>query len=49
MSAEAWGAILGLLVYGGMKAIDRFFRVVDHVLDDRLDTDDQEDTDEPDS
>ena len=43
MSGEAWGAVLGLSVYFGMKAIDRVFRIVDHVLDDRL-HDDQEDT-----
>lgn len=42
MSGEAWGAVLGLIVYGGMKAIDRVFKVVDHVLDERLHDDDQE-------
>jgi hypothetical protein len=47
VSAEFWGALGGLAVYAGMKAIDRLFRVVDHVLDERLDND-QEDTDEPD-
>lgn len=44
MSGEAWGAVLGLLVYGGMKAIDRVFKVVDHVLDERMHDDDQEET-----
>lgn len=44
MSAEAWGAALGLLVYAGMKAIDRAFKVIDHVLEERGLTDpDQED------
>ena len=42
MSGEAWGAVLGLIVYGGMKAIDRVFKVVDHVLDERLHDDEQE-------
>ena len=42
MSGEAWGAVLRLIVYGGMKAIDRVFKVVDHVLDERLHDDDQE-------
>ena len=48
MSGEAWGAVLGLLVYGGMKAIDRVFKVVDHVLDERMHDDDQEEADDVD-
>ena len=48
MSAEAWGAVLGLLVYGGMKAIDRVFRVLDHVLDERLHDDDHQEDDDVD-
>lgn len=49
MSGEAWGAVLGLVVYGGMKAIDRVFKVVDHVLDERMHDDhDQEEADDVD-
>jgi len=49
VSPEAWGAALGLLVYGGMKAIDRAFKIVDHVLEERglTDHDPKETPDEP--
>ena len=32
MSGEAWGALIGLLTYFGMKAIDRIFTAVDEVM-----------------
>lgn len=43
MSGEAWGAIIGLLVYGGMKAIDRIFVAVDEVMHRHGIGDDEED------
>lgn len=43
MSGEAWGAIIGLAVYFGMKAIDRIFMAVDEVLHKHGIGDDEED------
>ncbi len=42
--ARVWGALIGLLVVVGNKAIDSAFRVVDRLIDNKLD--EMEDDDE---
>ena len=49
MTSEQIGALIGIAVYAAMKTIDRIFRVVDHVIDERLDDHDHDQDQEDDT